>query len=169
MERAQAALDRGEGLTADAWGTVQACLLDDLNTPGAVAALSEPLNTMNELLVVRKKKPVRFLSWSFVPQFVSACCMRVDCDTSCPGLRALASVYWELSLQRRYIGCQGRCSQIVELVSCPPSTTELNSIHRPGCLVQAKCQKGTKPACFKESKSMEVLYRGGCGTGGGQN
>lgn len=60
-EQAKAALDRGEGLAANAWKEVKACLLDDLNTPAAIAALSEPLKVMNELLVVRKKQPVRTL------------------------------------------------------------------------------------------------------------
>lgn len=62
MEQAEAAMQMGEGFTADAWGAVRACLLDDLNTPAAIAVLSEPLKMMNELLVVKKKKPVRLFS-----------------------------------------------------------------------------------------------------------
>lgn len=59
LEEARAALDRGEGVTANAWKAVKVCLLDDLNTPAAIGTLSEPLKAMNELLIVRKKKPVR--------------------------------------------------------------------------------------------------------------
>jgi hypothetical protein len=62
MEKTEAELQRGEGIMADAWSMVRGCLLDDLNTPGAIGSLSEPLNAMNELLVVRKKKPVRIPS-----------------------------------------------------------------------------------------------------------
>eukprot|EP00892_Ulva_mutabilis_P010223 jgi/Ulvmu1/7573/UM037_0117.1 len=47
-----------DGHAAQAAASVRTALLDDLNTPNAVAALSEPLKVMNELLVVRKKKKV---------------------------------------------------------------------------------------------------------------
>lgn len=50
------------GREAAAAKAVFAAVLDDLNTPNAIAALSEPLKTMNELLVVRKKKKVLQLS-----------------------------------------------------------------------------------------------------------
>ena len=44
---------------AGAWQAVQAALLDDLSTPAAVAALSEPLKTCNDLMFTKKGKKVR--------------------------------------------------------------------------------------------------------------
>lgn len=67
MQIAEAELSRGEGHTGEIWGDFQAALLDDLNTPAAVSTLSEPLRTMNELLVVRKKKPVRLTMSAVLP------------------------------------------------------------------------------------------------------
>ena len=43
----------------DAMHTVEQALLDDLNTPQAIAALSAPLKAMNELLFTKKGKKVR--------------------------------------------------------------------------------------------------------------
>ena len=47
---------------ADAMHTVEQALLDDLNTPQAIAALSAPLKTMNELLFTKKGKKARATS-----------------------------------------------------------------------------------------------------------
>jgi cysteinyl-tRNA synthetase len=58
LHRAQEELRMGSGITSGAWIQVQASMMDDLNTPAAIATLSEPLKTMNELLIVRKKKKV---------------------------------------------------------------------------------------------------------------
>jgi hypothetical protein len=49
----------GEGHAAEAWSIVEGALLDDVNTPMAIAALSEPLKSLNELLTVKKKKKAR--------------------------------------------------------------------------------------------------------------
>jgi cysteinyl-tRNA synthetase len=43
---------------AAAFHAVESALLDDLNTPMAIAALSEPLKAMNELLFSKKGRKV---------------------------------------------------------------------------------------------------------------
>lgn len=54
----------GEGSLCDeaagVWARVNGALLDDLNTPVAIAALSEPLKIVNDLLFTKKGKKVRF-------------------------------------------------------------------------------------------------------------
>ena len=50
--------DLFEGREAKVATAIRTALLDDINTPKAIAVLSEPLKIMNELLVVRKKKKV---------------------------------------------------------------------------------------------------------------
>jgi cysteinyl-tRNA synthetase len=43
---------------SEAWDAVQGFLYDDLNTPRAIAALSEPLKSMNDLLFTKEGKKV---------------------------------------------------------------------------------------------------------------
>ena len=45
-------------LITEARDAVESALLDDLNTPQAIAALSAPLKAMNELLFTKKGKKV---------------------------------------------------------------------------------------------------------------
>jgi len=61
LEQAASDLVSCSGVEAatDAWGAVNAALRDDLNTPLAIACLSEPLKAMNDLLFTKAGKKVR--------------------------------------------------------------------------------------------------------------
>lgn len=58
-DAAAAEMRDGGGPCGGAWRDVRGSLLDDLGTPGALAALSEPMRAANDLLFTKRGKRVR--------------------------------------------------------------------------------------------------------------